>query len=80
MIYLSCTYKTETMTNILPASIELRAIELMKNGYEPLEAVKQAIINENNMISSCLNGSFLSEKGKVARDYIADRMYNTINA
>lgn len=68
------------MTNLLPASIEYRAIELMKNGFEPLEAVKRAIEIENSMIESLIgDGGFLTKKGKVANEYTANKFWNTVN-
>lgn len=61
-------------TNILPASIEFRAIELILKGTDPIEAVKQALIDETNMIGSLINSnSKLSERGKIASDYLFNR-------
>jgi hypothetical protein len=68
------------MTNLLPASIEQRAIELIQNGFEPLEAVKRAIENENRMIDSLFGGSnYLTHRGKIANEYASDKFWNRIN-
>lgn len=69
-----------TTTNLLPASIELRAMKMIENGMDILEAVKAAILEENRMIDSCLaDGGFLSAKGKVANEYTANKFYNRVN-
>jgi hypothetical protein len=69
------------MTNLLPSSIEYRATQLMLQGVEALEAVKMAIDAENKMIDSLFGGDgFLTERGKVALEYTANKFYNKVNA
>lgn len=64
------------MENLLSPSVELRALELINKGVDVVEAVKQALINETNMIGSLINSnSRLSERGKVASEHLFNR-YN----
>jgi hypothetical protein len=42
------------MTQLLPSSIEERAIELILKGIDPIEAVKQAIHAENALIEEMI--------------------------
>lgn len=68
------------MTNLLPTSIEQRALRMIANGMDILEAVKEAIKEENRMIDSLIGGSgFLSERGQIANEYTANKFHNRIN-
>lgn len=68
------------MTNLLSPSIEKRALDLIANGMDILEAVKEAFLQENRMIDSLIGSAcFLSERGKIANEYTANKFYNRIN-
>ena len=61
------------MKNLLSPSIEKRATELMLSGVEVMEAVKQALIEETNMIGSLItSGNQLTERGQIA----SNRVFN----
>ena len=64
-------------TSTISPSIERRAMDLIQyKGMEPLEAVKQALIDEMDFIGDLTNGgTALSERGKIAADYLFER-YN----
>lgn len=42
------------MQQLIPPTIEYRALEYVQKGIDPVEAVKQAITDENNLIWLCL--------------------------
>lgn len=64
------------MKNLLTPSIEKRATELMLSGIEVMDAVKQALIEETNMIGSLITSSNrLTERGRIASDVLFNR-YN----
>lgn len=65
------------MKNLITPSIEKRATELMLTGMEPLQAVKQALIDEMNFIGELINSSNgLTERGKIASEFLFNR-YNS---
>ena len=67
------------MKNLITPSIEKRALELIANGMDILEAVKTALIDETNMIGSLLDGSSrLTEKGEIAKDKCFDSFMKSI--
>lgn len=62
------------MTNFITPSIELRATELMLKGMEPIEAVKQALVDEMNLIGSLMTSSNkVSKRGRITSDYLLNR-------
>jgi len=62
------------MKNLLPTSIEKRALDLIATGTDIIEAIKQALIEEQNMIGSLLDGSSnLTSRGEIARDEMFER-------
>lgn len=74
MMYICITINDNTMTTLITPSIEKRATELMLTGIEPLQAVKQALIDEMNFIGELINSSNgLTERGKIASDYLFQR-------
>ncbi len=62
---------------MLSKSIEERAIILIQNGVEVLEAVKLAIIEENNFISEMLEQT--TERSKKAKNTICKNVYGLIH-
>lgn len=67
------------MKNLLSPSIEKRATELMLSGVEVMDAVKQALIEETNMIGSLITSSSrLTERGQIASAEMFNR-YNLKN-
>ena len=65
----------KTTENILPASIEFRALNFMSQGMDAIEAVKQALIEETNFIGSLINSSSkLTSRGQIAADYTFNRV------
>ena len=59
------------MKNLLTPSIEKRATELMLNGLNPIEAVKQALVDENNLIGSLIDSANnLSDRGVMASNFL----------
>jgi hypothetical protein len=62
---------------MLSKSIEERAIILIQNGVEVLEAVKLAIIQENNFISEMLEQT--TERSKKAKSTICKNVYGLIH-
>jgi hypothetical protein len=42
------------MTNLFSKSVEEKAIELILKGIDPIEAIKHALSEENNLISEVL--------------------------
>ena len=65
------------MTNLLSKSIEERAFNLIQNGVEVLEAVKQAIIEENKLISEMLEQT--TERSKKAKATICKNTFGLIH-
>ena len=65
------------MKNILSKSIEERAINLVINGINPIEAVKQAIIEENKLISEMIEQR--TERSKKAKATICKNVYGLIH-
>ncbi len=61
----------------LSKSIEERAINLMLNGVEAIAAVKQAIIEENNLIAEMLEQT--TERSKKAKATICKNTYGLIH-
>lgn len=62
---------------MLSASVEQRAFELIQNGVEVLEAVEQAIIEENKLISEMLEQT--TERSKKAKATICKNVYGLIH-
>jgi hypothetical protein len=62
---------------MLSKSIEERAIILIQNGVEVLEAVKLAIIEENKFISEMLEQT--TERSKKAKSTICKNVYGLIH-
>lgn len=62
---------------MLSKSIEERAIILIQNGVEVLEAVKLAIIEENKFISEMLEQT--TERSKKAKNTICKNVYGLIH-
>ncbi len=65
------------MTNLLSKSIEERAIKLMITGVDAIEAVKQAIIEENNFITEMLEQK--TERSVKARKQLCKNVYGLIH-
>ena len=65
------------MKNLLSKSIEERAIILIENGVEILDAVKLAIIEENKFISEMLEQN--TERSKKAKSIICKNVYGLIH-
>lgn len=69
-----------THTNILPATIEMRAIKFISKGFQVIEAVKMAIEEEHNMICSLItDAGFPSEKGKKVTEIMSSRIWRKHN-
>jgi len=75
----------ESQSNLLPASIELRALKFMETGKDAIEAVQLAIEEENNMIWLVAHGIDMNT-GRIRTDIkeavqsaICKRVYNRIN-
>jgi len=73
------------MQNLLPKSIEMRALDNMANGMGAIEAVKKAIEDENNTIWLAAHGVDM-KTGRMRKDIsdaikseICTRVYNKIN-
>ncbi len=73
------------MENLLPASIELRALKFMESGKDAIEAVQLAIEEENNMIWLVAHGIDINT-GQMRKDIketvqneLCTRVYNRIN-
>lgn len=62
---------------MLSKSIEERAFNLIQNGVEVLEAVKQAIIEENKFIYEMLEQT--TERSKKAKNTICKNVYGLIH-
>lgn len=64
------------MSNFITPSIEKRASELMLSGMEPIQAVKQALIDEMNLIGSLITSSNqLTERGQIASDFLRNKLF-----
>lgn len=75
MFIFATTKNTEIM---LSESITFRALELIKSGFEPIQAVKQALIDETNFLGTLVNGSHLSERGKIASEHLRTKIYDKL--
>lgn len=62
---------------ILSASIEERAIELIINGIDPIEAIKQAIQQEQKLIEEMIAQQ--SQRAKQAMNQIRKNVYGLIH-
>ena len=58
-------------------SVEERAINLIINGVDPIEAVKQAIIEEQNLIEEMIAQN--TERSKQAKNQICKNVYGLIH-
>jgi hypothetical protein len=65
------------MKSLLSKSIEERAINLIINGVEPLEAVKIAIEEEQKLISEMLEQT--TERSKKAKATLCKNVYGLIH-
>ena len=76
--YISLQHQITIKTKImLSKSIEERAIILIQNGVEVLEAVKLAIIEENKFISEMLEQT--TERSKKAKNTVCKNVYGLIH-
>lgn len=64
--------------NIIPASIEMRAMKFISKGVDVIEAVKMAIEEEMNFLGSLYDGGFLSERGKKVNDIMMPIVYEKL--
>lgn len=64
-------------TEILTKSIEERAINLMISGVEAIEAVRQAIIEEQKLISEMIEQR--TQRSQKAKAQICKNTYHLIN-
>lgn len=62
---------------MLSLSVEQRAFELIQNGVEVLEAVKQSVVEENKLISEMLQQT--TERSKKAKATICKNVYGLIH-
>lgn len=63
---------------LIPINIEKRAIELILNGVDPVDALKQSLIDECNLIGSLItSANQLTERGKIASEYLLSRYKTT---
>lgn len=70
-------------TNLLPASIEMRALKFMEQGNDPIESVRLAIEEENNTIWLCMGvdnktGRFRGDIKDSITDELCTRVYNRL--
>lgn len=70
-------------TNLLPASIEMRALKFMEQGNDPIESVRLAIEEENNTIWMALGvdmktGNTCKGIAKEIKDELCTRVYNRL--
>lgn len=65
------------MTTLFSKSIEEQAINLIINGIDPIEAVKQAIQNEQKLIAELLEQN--TERSKKAKQTICKNVYGLIH-
>lgn len=69
--------------NLLPASIEMRALKFMEQGNDPIESVRLAIEEENNTIWMALGvdmktGNTCKGIAKEIKDELCARVYNRL--
>lgn len=69
--------------NLLPASIEMRALKFMEQGNDPIEAVRLAIEEENNTIWLALgvdmkSGRARKDIAKEITNQLCARVYNRL--
>ena len=58
-------------------SIQVRADKFINEGNDPIEALKKAIQEEQDLICSLLNRcGYLSERGQIAADHLRKALYN----
>lgn len=69
--------KTIKKQIMISKSIEERAFKLIQNGVEVLEAIKQAIIEENKFISEMLDQK--TDRSKKAKNTICKNVYGLIH-
>lgn len=62
---------------MMNASIENRAIELMIEGVEAIEAVKQAISEQNKMINEIIEGN--TQRAKNLKSQMCKNVYALIH-
>lgn len=72
-----CIIQNEKTKDMLSKSIEERAILLIESGVEVIEAVKQAIIEENKFISEMLEQR--TERSIKAKKQICKNVYVLIH-
>ena len=73
-----CIRKTNNMENLLSKSTEERALSLIvEKGLTPLDAVKQALTEEMDLMNSMFNatGVQLSDRGQMVCDRMMNRTY-----
>ena len=61
---------------MLSKSVELRAIELIENGMDVLEAVKLALTNENKFINEMLEQQ--TDRSKYAKATMCRKVYKSL--
>jgi hypothetical protein len=61
---------------MLTQSVELRALELIKNGMDILEAVKLALTNENKFLNEMVEQR--TDRSKVAKEKMCIEVYNKL--
>ena len=61
---------------MLSKSVELRAIELIENGMDVLEAVKLALTNENKFINEMLEQR--TDRSKYAKATMCRKVYKSL--
>lgn len=65
--------------NILPETIEMRAMNHINKGVEIIEAVKLAIEEELNFLASLYDGGFVSERGNKVTEIMSNRIWKKAN-
>ena len=76
-MYYICQTNKQNEGIMLSKSVEQRAFNLIQNGVEVLEAVKQAIIEENQLISEMLSQT--TERSKKAKATLCKNVYGLIH-
>ena len=76
-MYICTQITTKKIEIMLTSTVEKRAFNLIQNGVEVLEAVKQAIIEENKFISEMLEQT--TERSKKAKNTICKNVYGLIH-
>jgi hypothetical protein len=69
---------TEKQNKMITKSIEERALNIMLTGIKPLEAVKQAIIEENKLIEEMI--AQITERSIKAKNQIMKNTYVLIHS